>query len=126
MAAHSKPNLKSFRASGTISKGYAVKFGSTNQIVAQSEAATDKHIGIAQGDAADGEMVEVALPGGGGLAKAQTTVALGKLLTAHTDGKIKPIAAANNRLCAVAMDDAVADDLFAVEIVMGQATATES
>ncbi len=47
-------------------------------------------------------------------------------LTAHTDGSLKPVANANDRVIAVAEEDAVAGDLFSVFVVISQATATET
>jgi hypothetical protein len=44
----------------------------------------------------------------------------------HTDGSLKPVSGANDRFIAMATDDAVAGDLVQVEVVVGQATATES
>jgi hypothetical protein len=127
MGSYSKPNIKAYKAGGVIRHGRAVKFGADTAHVIECTAATDKAIGIAQSEtAAAEEMVEVALPGGGAEAKAQTSITAGMLLVPHTDATIKPIAAANNRICAMAMDDAVAGDLVPVEVVVGQATATES
>lgn len=127
MASNSGMNVRTFIADGAIAKGKAVKIGSDAKHVAASAATTDKHIGIALNvAAAAGDLVEVAIPGGGAKALAQATIAAGMLLTAHTDGKLKPVAAANDRVIAMAMEGAVAGDLFAVEIVVAQGTATES
>jgi hypothetical protein len=127
MASYSTPRIQSYRAGGAIAKGKAVKIGADREHVVVCAATTDKAIGIAQNAVTTAEdLVEVALPGGGGLALAQTTVAAGKHVVSHTDGALKPIAAANDRVIAMAMEDAVANDLFAVEIISCQATATES
>jgi len=121
------PRIGTFKASAAITKGAAVKIGADNEHVTECSATTDKSIGIAAGDAAAAEdVIEVYLPGGGGKALAQTAIAAGKLLTSHTDGSLKPIAAANDRVIAMAMEDAVANDLFAVEVLVAQGTATES
>jgi hypothetical protein len=122
---HSKSRVQTYKASGAILRGQAVKL-TANDTVTKSAAATDKSVGIALCDAADGKLVEVALPGGGAYGLCQTTVAKGKLLVSHTDAGLKPVAAANDRLVAMAMDDGSAGDLIPVEVITGQATATES
>jgi len=127
MASTKKPDILVLKAGAAISKGMAVKFGADFKHVVKSAAATDKSIGIAQNDAANAEdPVEVALPGGGAKGLCQTTVAAGKMLVSHTDGKLKPVAAANDRVIAVAMQDGVADDIIDTIVLIGQATATES
>lgn len=112
------PKIAVFSAGGTIVKGHAVKL-SSKTVVVECTAATDFGIGIAQTSAASGDLVEVALPGGGAKAKAQTTIAIGKLVVSHTDGTLKPIATAGDRILGVAMDAAVVGDLFDVNVVMG-------
>jgi hypothetical protein len=127
MSSYSQPRVNTYKADGAIPKGSAVKIGTDKQHVAKSTATTDKSVGIAMNAAAAAEdLVEVALPGGGGKALAQTTIAAGKLLVPHTDGSLKPVSGANDRFIAMATDDAVAGDLVQVEVVVGQATATES
>jgi hypothetical protein len=126
MASTLQPKILTFQASGVIARGKAVKFVASNaNKVAVAAAATDDVIGIAQNAVADGEFVEVAVIGGGAKALAQTTIAAGLLLVPHTDGALKPIAAANNRVIALAMDDAVAGDIFDVMVIACQATGTE-
>lgn len=127
MSSFSRPNLKTFKAGGVVRKGRAVKFGADSEHVVECTAATDATIGLAQSDAvAAEEFVEVALPGGGALAKAQATFSKGQLLVPHTDGAIKKAAAAGNRLVGVAMDDAVAGDLVGIEVIAGHAQAAEA
>lgn len=126
MSSHFKPNLVVLKADAAISEGQAVKIGSDSEHVTPCTAATDKVIGLAQTTVTAAEdLVEVALPGGGAKGLAQATISAGSLLVPHTDGKLKPIAAAGNRLCAVAMDSAVAGDVFDVHVISGQAQATE-
>jgi hypothetical protein len=126
MASSLKPLILTFAAGAAITKGMAVKFGADDEHVVKAAAATDDCIGIAQNDAAAAEdPVEVALPGGGGKALLQATVVRGNLLVSHTDGKLKPIAAANDRVVAMAMASGVAGDIIPVQVTVGQATATE-
>ncbi len=47
------------------------------------------------------------------------------MLVSHSDGTLKVVATAGERVIAVAMDDAVAGDLVAVEVMVGHAYATE-
>lgn len=127
MASINTPRIVSYKADGAIALGKAVKMGTDNQHVAVASAVGDKMIGIAQNAATTaGDLVEVALPGGGAKALSSGTIAAGKLLTAHTDGSLKVVAQANDRVVAMAMEDASASDVFSVEVVICQATATES
>jgi hypothetical protein len=126
MATIPQPNLVAFTAGGTIVKGHAVKLHTTTSQVVEATAVTDKMIGIAHNSAASGEKVEVAMPGGGAEAKSSGTIAAGKQLTSHTDGTLKAVAAANDRVIGVALDDAAANDLFPIFVTISQATATES
>lgn len=126
MSSFSIPKTQVRKSDGVIAKGKVVKAGSDANHCAQCTGSTDKVIGIAQTSATAAEQdVEIALPGGGGLALAQTTITDGALLVPHTDGGLKPIAASGNRLAAKAMSAAVSGDLFPVEVIDGQAVATE-
>lgn len=126
MASYFTPQVLLFKAGGTIALGHAVKFGTDGQTVVECTATTDKSIGIAAGDAASGEKVEVHVPGGGSKAKLNATVTRGQLLTSDTNGMLKKVAAANDRIVAMAMDSGVQNDIIPVHVVAGQATATES
>lgn len=122
-----KPLIATFEAGAAVAKGQAVKFSSNNKTVVPSAAATDKHIGIAQNVAVNvGDLVEVALPGGGAKGLAKTTIALGDLLGVNADGSIQKVATAGDRVIGIAMDSAVAADLFHVHVVAGHAYATQS
>lgn len=127
MASTLQPIIQTFKATSSISKGQAVKMDRSNpgQIVACG-ATTDEAFGIAQGAASANQYVEVAMPGGGAKALAQTTIAAGKQLCSHTDGSLKPVTGANDRVIAVAQTSAVANDIFEVIVVISQASATES
>lgn len=125
MASSLEPVILTFLAGAAIAKGKAVKFGSDDKHVIIGAAATDDVIGIAQSAATAAEdLVEVAVAQGAkGLA--QTSITRGMLLVSHTDGALKPIAAANDRVIGVAMESAAASDLFDVLITHAQGTATE-
>lgn len=126
MSSIKHPNILAFLADGAIAKGKAVKIGSDNKHVVVCAGATDKSIGIAWGSASAAEdTIEVCLHGGGAKGLAQTTIAAGKLVVSHTDGALKPIAASGDRVIGVAMEDAVAGDLFAMDVVISQAVAAE-
>ncbi len=126
MASSSAPKIQTYKADAAITKGMAVKFGTDGEHVAKSAAATDDHIGIAQSAPTTAEdAVEVAMPGGGGKGLLQASCTRGQLLTAHTDGKLKPIANANDRVIALSMNSGAAGDLIPVEVVVTQGTATE-
>jgi hypothetical protein len=126
MAAYPQPNLVSFRAGGTIVKGHAVKIGADAKHVIESTATTDKTIGVAMNAASSGDAVEVAIPGGGAEVVAQTTITSGQQLVSHTDGTLKPAAAGNDRVLAIALDAAVAGDFVPVIVSISQATTTEA
>ncbi len=126
MASTMAPVIQNFKADAAIAKGKAVKCGTDSEHVAVGAAVTDDCIGIAQSAAAAAEdKIEVALPGGGAKALAQTSIVAGTLLVSHTDGALKPIATAGDRIVAVAKEAAVAGDLFEVLVVLGQAYTTE-
>lgn len=127
MSSMVKPVIATFECSAAISKGNAVKFGSSNKIVTKASATTDKLIGIAQNTVTTaGDLVEVAMPGGGGKALAKTTIALGDLLGVNADGSIQKVANAGDRVIGIAMDSAAANDIFAVHVIAGHAYAAQS
>lgn len=127
MASYSTPRVFSFKATQAIAKGKAVKWGADTDHVDVCVASTDKSIGIAASAAVNaGDPIEVFFPGGGAKGLAQGVIAKGKLLTSHTDGSLKPVTGAGDRVIGIAMDDAVAADLFSVECIAGQASGVES
>lgn len=130
MASSSAPRVLAFGASGAITRGKGVKLASAST-VAQCSASTDKVIGIAQNDvssddATAGVKCEVALPGGGSLALAQGTIEWGDRLGVNASGALQKVAAQHEPIIAVAMQDAVASDLFAVEVIVAQATQAQA
>jgi hypothetical protein len=127
MSAMVKPRIATYEAAGAISKGKAVKLDSTGKIVTQCSATTDKAVGIAQNAATTaGDLVEVALSGGGGKGLAKATIAAGDILGVNADGSIQKAASANDRMIGIAMESAVAADLFQVDVLCAMATQTQS
>jgi|ERR1041385_6983758 hypothetical protein len=119
MSAINHPQIATFEASAAITKGKAVKLTASQggKKVTQCSGTTDDAIGIAQNDAANaGDLVEVALAGGGGKALAKATIAAGNRLGINADGSIQKVASQGDTEFAVAMDDAVAGDIFPVMI----------
>lgn len=122
MASHSEPRIYTYKAGGAIAKGSAVKFDSADDQVIECTANTDACIGVAQSavtaaEATQGILVEVALPGGGGKGLAGETITRGKFLVPASDGDLEQTNASGDRVIAMAMEDAVAGDLFAIEVV---------
>jgi len=119
MSSYAQPNVLTFKATAAIPKGSAVKAGASNQYVTLAAAATDKIIGIAMNAAtAANEFVEVALPGGGASGLAGGVIAFGDLLTSDAAGALVATTTANNRVVAIAMDAAAANDLVSVHVVV--------
>jgi hypothetical protein len=124
MSSTSPQKILAFKADGAIAKGSAVKIGSDKEHVAKCTANTDASIGIAQNSVTTAEdCVEVAIAGGGAKALAKETIAAGKLLVPNADGSLEQTNASGDRVIAVAMESAVAGDLFAVEVQVAVATA---
>lgn len=123
MASHSQPRILSFKASGAIALGQAVKLVSADkETVEACSANTDAAIGIAQGDieavdATAGIRIEVALPGGGAKAKAGEAITAGKFLVPAADGELEQTNASGDRVIAMAMEDGVEGDVIAVEVM---------
>lgn len=119
MASHSPSRIQTFKAGGAIAKGKAVKIGADREHVVVGAANTDSLIGIAQNAATAAEdLVEVALQGGGAKGLAKESITAGKLLTSNADGALEQTNASGDRVIGVAMEDAVAGDIFAVEVVV--------
>lgn len=117
MAANLQPHIQTFLAGGTIVEGHAVKFGADKSHIVECTAASDKSIGIAQsGTTTTEDPVEVARPGGGAKAVAQTTIALGDALVSHTDGTLKPSTTTGERIIGFSDQDAVVGDIFAMTV----------
>lgn len=120
MASSSAPRIQAFLADAAIAKGKVVKLGTDFKHVAVCSAATDKAFGIIQSAPTGAESVcEVALPGGGGKALAGGTIATGDLLASDANGALVATTTENDRVVAVAMESAVANDIFSVEVILG-------
>ncbi len=126
MSAISQPRILTYVAGGTIVKGHAVKFGADYKTVVEVTATTDKSIGVAQIAGSSGDSIEVAVNGGGAKGAAKTTIATGDLLGHNADGTLQKANAANDRVIGVAMQDAVAADIFYLEVALGMATQAQS
>ena len=126
MASCSPKRILTFNALSAVERGDAVKLDSSDfSKVEKCTANTDSAIGIAQCDAAAGKAVEVALQGGGAVARAGEAISAGKLLVPGADGEVFQTNADGDRLVAVAMEDAVENDIFSVEVINGLATGAD-
>lgn len=122
MASHSSPRILAYKAGGAIAKGSAVKFDSADDQVVECTANTDAAIGVAQNtltaeEATQGILCEVAIAGGGGKGLAGESITRGKFLVPASDGDLEQTNASGDRVIALAMEDAAAGDLFAIEII---------
>lgn len=111
---------KQFIAEAAISPNTLVKFGSTDDFVAQAVAATDSVIGVFEGfganGAAAGERVDVVLAGIADV-KIGGAVTRGGEVTANASGQAvasTPAAGSNNRIAGIALASAVANDIVPV------------
>jgi len=126
MSAMVKPNIATYEADAAIAKGQAVKFGTSNKRMTPASATTDAVVGIAQNAAVNvGDLVEVALPGGGAKALAQASISKGNRLGVNASGSVQKVASQGDSEFAIAMDDASAGDIFEV-FVKGNTSAYAS
>lgn len=120
MSAHSPSRVQTFKATAAMGRGLAVKAGADRQHMSVCSAATDKIMGLSNTAPTEAdESMEVCLPGGGAKGKLGGTVSAGDLLTSDGDGKLIATTSAADRYIAMAMEDGVANDLIAVEVVAG-------
>jgi hypothetical protein len=120
MASHSESRISTFKATAAINKGCAVFPGATNEYVTVATAVSSKMIGIAQNTVTTaGDLVEVAMPGGGAFAKCGSTVALGDLLTSDSSGELIPCTTTRDRIIGVALEAAADGDYFSIEVQVG-------
>jgi hypothetical protein len=120
MASYSQPRIIAFKAAAAMAAFKAVKAGADKEHVAVCSAKTDKSVGISQNapSAAD-EIMEVALPGGGGKALIGGSVSFGDLLAPTTDGSLIATTTAGDTYIARAMQDGSSGDVIGVEVVSG-------
>jgi len=126
MSASSAPKVKAFLGSGIVPAYSFVKFGATKDVVTAC-GLNERAIGIAQNSAAsvDGDVLEVALMGGGAKLKCSEAIALGKMLTSSAGGLAKVANAAGEWIGAIAFEDGVLNDIIGVEVVGFQAVASD-
>lgn len=127
MALSKAPVILVFLADGAIAKGKAVKFGSDDQHVVVCSATTDKAIGVCQNEVTTaGDLVEVAMNGGGAKGLAKAAIAAGDILGVNADGSLQKAAGANDRVIGISMNTASAGDIFGLEIALGMATQAQA
>ena len=126
MASSSTPRIQIYKADGAIAKGKAVICGTDDDHVAIGAANTSKCIGVLQSAAAAAEdLVEVALPGGGGKGLLGETVSAGQLLVSHTDGTLYKVNSSGDRVIAMAMEGGVSGDLINIEVIVAVGTTAD-
>ena len=127
MSSMIKPLIATFECDAVIAKGQAVKLGSSNKRVTPVTATTDLSIGVAQNATLNvGDLVEVAVPGGGAKGLAKAAISMGNILGHNADGSIQKLANANDKIIGQALDDAAAGDLFSMLVVCAQGVATQA
>lgn len=119
MAAYSQPRIYSFRATAACGAYRVMKGGASEAYMQKATAATDKAQGISMSEATKAdEMIEVALPGGGGkLILGVGGCAVGDLLVSDANGAGVVTSSANDKVIAKAMSAGVENDIIAVEVV---------
>ena len=128
MAAATQPvNITTFKAGGTIRKFRFVKFSAAGTVVECT--ANGKAIGIYQGDSscASGDMIEVALSGGGAKLEVSEVVVQSNLLTSTGTGKGEVADAAGEFIGAIAFEAGGADgDVIGVRVMNFTAHASDA
>lgn len=118
-------NVAPFKAGGVIAKGQAVKLSADDTVVVCS-ASTDRAIGVAQiASTGSGDVIEVAMPGGGGFLKAGGAIAKGDLLGIDTSGNLVKVAAQHDMIIAQSHQVAATGDIFA-GFIIGPSMATQA
>ena len=128
MASSSTPRIVTYIAAADLSalKNTFVKFGATRDKV-DACGANERAIGILQNDPDNGEVAEVALPGGGAKLKVSEAVALGKMLTSTAAGKGEVADAAGEWVGAIAYEIGAADnDVIGVEVTGFEAHSSDA
>ncbi len=126
MSSINSPRIVTFKADGAIAKGKAVKIGTDREHVVVAAGNTDPCIGIAQNAAVNADdLVEVALQGGGAKGLAKESITAGKSLVSNADGSLEQTNASGDKIIGVALEDASAGDIFAVEVCYGFALAAD-
>mgnify|MGYP003136307898 FL=1 len=127
MAVATQPvNITTFKAGGTIRAYRFVKFSAAGTVVECT--ANGKCIGIGQNDAevSSGELIEVALSGGGAKLKIAETVVQSNLLTSTGNGRAEVCDAAGEFVGAIAFEAGVTDDIIGVRVMNFTAHASDA
>ncbi len=128
MAASTEPvNITVFKAGGTIRKFRFVTLSAAGEV--SESGANGRAIGISQNDSSvsSGELIEVALSGGGAKLEVGEACAQGKLLTSTSTGKGEIADAAGEWVGAIAFEAGAADgDVIGVRVAQFAAHATDA
>ena len=128
MAASTQPvNITTFKAGGTIRKFRFVTLSGAGEV--SESGANGRAIGISQNDASvsSGDLVEVALSGGGAKLEVAEACAQGKILTSTSTGKGEIVDAAAEWSGAIVIEAGAADgDVIGVRVHGFQAHATDA
>ena len=117
MASFPRPNLiTNLTASATmVANQYkAVVLGASGIALASTG---QNAIGILQNAPISGGVCEIAIVGGGGLAIAGATIAAGNLLEVDSAGLLVHATGAAENIVAMALQSAVVNDVFAVQVL---------
>lgn len=129
MAASTQPvNITTFIAGGTIRKFRFVKIDDSAGTVSEC-GANGRAVGISQNDASAsaGELIEVALSGGGAKLEVSEAMGEGKMVTSTSTGKGEIVDAAGEWVGAVAFQAGGADgDVIGVRVYGFQAHASDA
>ena len=118
MSTYTEGKIYAFKSSEAIVANKAV-IQTADDIVEQCDGAGEQAIGIARTATANaGEALEVVLSGGA-KAIAGGTIARGALLKVDANGDLVAASADGDFYVARAMEDAVDNDIFAVELMFG-------
>jgi hypothetical protein len=127
MAASTEPvNITTFKAGGTIRKFRFVTLSGAGEV--SESGANGRAIGISQNAASvsSGELVEIALSGGGAKLEIGETVAQGKILTSTSTGTGEVVDAAAEWSGAICIEAGVSGDIIGVRVHGFQAHATDA
>ena len=99
-----------------LSRGEAVKFSSGVLVACDDGASSvgDRAMGFVMHDAAIGATASIAVAGGGGVAIAAGTISKGDALKTDANGHVVATSTSNNVISAIAEEDAVDGDVFAI------------
>jgi hypothetical protein len=129
MAVSTQPvNITTFKAGGTIRKFRFVKIDNSTGTVSEC-GANQRAVGISQNSASVtvGQLIEVALSGGGAKLEAGEAMGEGKMITSTSAGKGEIADAAGEWVGAVAFQAAAADgDVIGVRVYGFQAHASDA